>query len=60
MDAIDKDLRQVLGRPVSLPHSHLYCGGGATTEGSLPGCRTVLLATASLWALLAAVLLLLR
>lgn len=44
MDAIDKDLRQVLGRPVTLPHSHLYCGGAEATEGSLPGCRTVLLA----------------
>ncbi|MHB8509007.1 MAG: hypothetical protein ACYDGR_10235, partial [Candidatus Dormibacteria bacterium] len=50
MDALDKDLRQVLGRPVLGPHSHTYCGGsapqapGAVTEFSVAGCRDRLLA----------------
>jgi acyl-homoserine lactone acylase PvdQ len=47
-DAIDKDLRQVLGRSVAGPHQHLYCGGasggGTPIEGSLVECRKALLA----------------
>ncbi|WP_330299786.1 penicillin acylase family protein [Streptomyces sp. NBC_00503] len=36
----DKDLRTVLGRPVSGPLARTYCGGG-----SLPACRDALTAT---------------
>ncbi|MFE3641571.1 penicillin acylase family protein [Streptomyces sp. NPDC059169] len=37
---VDKDLRQVLGQPVSGPLARTYCGGG-----QLPACRDALLAT---------------
>jgi hypothetical protein len=36
----DKDLRQVLGRPVAGPLARTYCGGG-----QLAACRDILLAT---------------
>lgn len=37
---VDKDLRTVLGRPVSGPLARTYCGGG-----SLSGCRDAMTAT---------------
>lgn len=39
---VSKDLRSVLGRPVSGPLASTYCGGG-----SLAACRTMLLTTLS-------------
>ncbi len=39
---VSKDLRGVLGQPVSAPLAASYCGGG-----SLAGCRSMLLATLS-------------
>ncbi|MFG1807232.1 penicillin acylase family protein [Streptomyces sp. NPDC049040] len=37
---VDKDIRQVLGRPVAGPLAHAYCGGGQPAA-----CREVLLST---------------
>jgi acyl-homoserine lactone acylase PvdQ len=47
-DAIDKDLRELLGSPVTGAHQHVYCGGGhvaaAAVEGTLATCRREILA----------------
>jgi len=50
-DALDKDFRQVLGQPVLGLRPDVYCGGsapaspgGTPVDGSLQGCRRVLLA----------------
>ena len=46
-DAVDKDLRQVLGQNPAGPHQHVYCGGasggGSPIEGDLASCRRVIL-----------------
>ncbi len=47
-DAVDKDLRQVLGQNPAGPHNHIYCGGasggGTPIEGDLASCRKTVLA----------------
>lgn len=47
-DAINTDLRQVLGQNPAGAHQHLYCGGasggGTPVEGSLATCRREVLA----------------
>ncbi|MGI8608476.1 MAG: penicillin acylase family protein [Candidatus Dormibacteria bacterium] len=53
MDALDKDFRQLLGRPVQGAHSVVFCGGGhasgaapqAPVNGTLATCRAELLAS---------------
>jgi acyl-homoserine lactone acylase PvdQ len=42
---LNKDLRSLLGRPLTDPFSRRYCGGTGASEGNLADCRAALLAS---------------